>query len=63
MMMIMMMIMMMQEEKVFKNITPIYTGETNEADNPTDNIMCQDILINVILGCENEPWRLQFGVN
>ena len=29
-----------------------HTGDTNEADNPTDNIMCQDILINVIFGCE-----------
>ena len=25
--------------------------------------MCQDILINVIFGCESELWKLQFGVN
>ena len=33
-----------------------------EADNPTDNIMYQDILINVIFGCESELWRLRFGI-
>ena len=37
----------------------LHTGDTNEADNP----MCQDILINVIFGCESELWRLQFGMN
>ena len=29
-----------------------HTGDTKEADNPIDNVMCQDILINVIFGCE-----------
>ena len=40
-----------------------HTGDTKEADNPTDNnfIMCQDILINVIFGCESELWRHWFG--
>ena len=27
------------------------------------NIMCQDILINVIDGSESERWKLRFGVN
>ena len=26
----------------------LHTGDTKEADNPTDNVMCQDILINDI---------------
>ena len=30
----------------------LHTGDTKDADNPTDNITCQDILINVISGCE-----------
>ena len=25
--------------------------------------MCQDVLFNVIFGCESELWKLQFGVN
>ena len=29
-----------------------HTGRTKEADNPIDNIMCQEILVNVIFGCE-----------
>ena len=37
-------------------------GDTKEADNPIDNIMCQDILNNVILGCESELWTLRFGI-
>ena len=41
----------------------LHTGDTKEADNPTDNIICQDILINVIFCCESELWRLRFGVN
>ena len=28
------------------------TGDTKETDNPIDNIMCRDILINVIFGCK-----------
>ena len=35
------------------------SGDTKEADNPIDNVMCQDIVINVIFGCESELWRLQ----
>ena len=38
-----------------------HTGDTKEADNPIDNIMCQDILINVIFDCESELWRLRSG--
>ena len=34
-------------------IEAIHTGDTMEADNPIDNIMCQDILINVIFDCES----------
>ena len=30
----------------------LYTGDTKEADNLNNNIMCKDILINVIFGCE-----------
>ena len=47
-----------------KDITPIYfilVILNLEADNLIDNIICQDILINVIFGCESELWRLQFG--
>ena len=40
----------------------LHTGDTKEVDNPIDNIICQDILINVIFGCES-LWRLRFGVN
>ena len=39
----------------------LHIGDTTEADNPMDNITCQDILINVIVGCESEMWRLRFG--
>ena len=49
-----------------KDITPIYcilVIQSKEADNPINKIMCQDILINVIFGCESELWRLRFGVN
>ena len=30
------------------------TDDINEADNLTENVMCQDILINVLFGCESE---------
>ena len=39
------------------------TGDTKEANNPIDNVMCQDFLITVIFGCESELWRLRFGAN
>ena len=39
----------------------LHTGDTKEADKLIDNIMCQDILINVIFGCESELWKLWLG--
>ena len=36
---------------------PANSGDTKEADNPIDNVMCQDIMINVIFGCERELSR------
>ena len=41
----------------------LHTGDTKEADNPVDNIIYKDILINVIFGCGSELWRLRFGGN
>ena len=38
-------------------------GDTKEADNPNNNIICKNILINVIFGCESIFWRLRSGVN
>ena len=35
-----------------------YIGDTREADNPIDNIICQDILINVIFGFECGSFNL-----
>ena len=32
------------------------TGDIMEADNPTDTIICRDILITVIFGCEASIW-------
>ena len=55
------------ENRSFKKFEVYYasllTSYTEEADDPIDIIMCQDILINVIFGCESELWRLIFGVN
>ena len=38
-------------ERYYANL--FHTGDTKEANNSIDNIMCQDILINVIFGCES----------
>ena len=38
--------------RIFRQFTEDITTNTKEADNPIDNIMCQDILINVIFDCE-----------
>ena len=38
-------------EGYFANLL-YFTGDTKEADNPIDNVMCQDILFNAIFGCE-----------
>ena len=43
-------------EEYYANL--LHTGDTTEANNPVDNIMCQDILIDVMFGCESELWRL-----
>ena len=50
-------------DKVFEGYYDnlLRTGDIKEIDNPTDNIMCQDILINVIFGYESGLWRLRFG--
>ena len=37
----------------------LHTGDTKEADDLIDNIMCQDILINVIFGCEVGGFNLE----
>ena len=37
---------------MFEGYYVLHTGDTKEADSPIDNTMCEDILINVIFGCE-----------
>ena len=39
-------------ERYYANL--LHTGDTKDADNLVANIICQDILINVILDCESE---------
>ena len=47
----------------YTNLLHSITGVTKEADNSIEKITCQDILFNVIFGCERELWRVRFGVN
>ena len=47
------------------DIMPIYFTlviDTKEADNPTDNKMCQEILMNVVFDWASELWKLRSGV-
>ena len=47
--------------RCLKDIVPIYFIPviTKEADGPIDNTICQDILINVIFGCEFGDFSLE----